>query len=199
MQTFKWGGRGLYFCACMVGPLRAKLALKVIQDIDSLLFKLLGTQFCFDCGEVICRKESCSYKIIGNGMEFLKPVIRWKVGTGCSIDIFNDIWILDKSLNKCPTFVAIPERGNLTVDKLIIDGKWNVGELKILFGEDLICLVRRIHIQINKEDFPELIHQNFGCSISALAYKASAQEQSSRSYWECFKKVKLRPRVEVFW
>ncbi|KAL0917801.1 hypothetical protein M5K25_012892 [Dendrobium thyrsiflorum] len=146
------------------------------------------------------RGASSTCKILANGNKFLKKVVRWRIGNGCSIDIYKDIWILDKSLDNWHTFVATPEHDNQIVDKLISDGYWNVEELKILFREDLISLICGIQILPNQEDdCLELIHQNFGCSVSALAYKASVQDHSSCFYWECLKNIKLRPRVEVFW
>ncbi|KAL0928589.1 hypothetical protein M5K25_000490 [Dendrobium thyrsiflorum] len=168
------GGRGLRSCASVVGPLRAKLAWKITQDKDSLLFKILGAKYGMKCGGIGFRRGSSSAgKIIYNGMKALKSVVRWKVINGCSIYILDDIWILDKSLNKWPTFVLIPELGRQNVDRLIANDQ--------------------------EEDYMELIHQNSGCSISSLAYKASVIESSDCFYWNCLKKANLRPRVEVFW
>ncbi|KAL0925589.1 hypothetical protein M5K25_003944 [Dendrobium thyrsiflorum] len=167
------GGRGLRSCPSVVGPLRAKLAWKITQDKDSLLFKIFGAKYGMKCGGIGYRRGASSAgKIISN----------------------------DKSLNKLPTFVSIPELGRQNVDRLIANGEWNLQELEILFGEDLIRLIYEIKIHKDQEeDYMELIHQNSGCSISSLAYKASVIESFDRFYWNYLKKAKLRPRVEVFW
>lgn len=45
---------------------------------------------------------------------------------------------------------------DMTVDKLIFDGRWNVQEIKIFFGYELVCLIYKIPINV-EEDELELI------------------------------------------
>ncbi|KAL0910047.1 hypothetical protein M5K25_020975 [Dendrobium thyrsiflorum] len=147
----------------------SKLAWNFVQDKDSLMYKIL-----------IDKYGSATWKIISVGYKFLNPIIRWKNAVGESIDVYKDVWILDKCINMWPTFVVNQTVDVLIVDKFIVDGCWNFAELWM-------------------EDQLELIQQNLGKPITALSFGASVQEQSDCVYLSWIEKAKLNSRVEVFW
>ncbi|KAL0906116.1 hypothetical protein M5K25_024581 [Dendrobium thyrsiflorum] len=195
------GGRGLFSCSNKVGPLRAKLAWKYDQDKDSLVHKALFPKY-GSLYEADVSKKACStaWKLIFNGGRFLKPIVRWNIANDRSIDVFKDTWIMDKCISRWPTFVKSPGNDELTVDLFISNGCWDVIELYEFFGKDLVDLISKIQIMPDLlEGRMELIHQNSGKSISAMATAALVCDQSGFQNWDWLKKAKLIPRVETFW
>ncbi|XP_020696379.2 uncharacterized protein LOC110109576 [Dendrobium catenatum] len=151
------------------------------QNSISKIWKYSGWSF----------KESgtASWKILSDGGNSLKQIIRWNVVNGINIDVFNDTWILDKSLNNWPTFVIPHDDSSFLVSNLISNGRWNedaIGKIKI--NTD------------SSEDKRELMHQLCGKSIFGLLLEKSVNYMGCRNYWCWIKKAKLNPRVEnVLW
>ncbi|XP_020704485.1 uncharacterized protein LOC110115563 [Dendrobium catenatum] len=111
-----YGGRGLHSCCSIVGPLTAKLAWRYMEDKDSLLHRILFPKYGSVLEEGVSRRAgSASWKILSDVGNCLKPIIRWNVVNGVNIDVFSDTWILDKSLNKWPTFVIPHDDNSFTV------------------------------------------------------------------------------------
>ncbi|KAL0927709.1 hypothetical protein M5K25_001909 [Dendrobium thyrsiflorum] len=184
-----------------MGPLRTKLAWRYIHERNSLLHKVLEPKYGARLEDVGARKGgSAAWKIINDGGKYLKSIVRWNVANGSSINVFKDVWIWDKSVNRWPTFVAISGSEDLTVDKLMVDGSWNEGELQKLFGEELVKVICQVQIRLELcQDGLELIYKNSGRSLSSLATEAVTQNQDNRVYWKWIKKARLMPGVEVFW
>ncbi|PKU68488.1 Putative ribonuclease H protein [Dendrobium catenatum] len=169
-DPYEQGGRGIQSCLSKTGPLRAKLAWKYMKDHDSLLHKYLFPKY-GSCWKAENRNKSIStaWKIIKDGSKSLKDIVSWNVSNGHSIDVFEDIWIWDKSLNKWPTFVNTHEIGNdaIKVDCLISDNQWSITDLKKYFGKDLMDLILNININPDLiEDQFELIHMESGRTIT---------------------------------
>ncbi|KAI0492234.1 hypothetical protein KFK09_026503 [Dendrobium nobile] len=120
------GGYGVQSLVEKLGPLRAKHAHNFIMKPDTLLNRVLRARY----GDVLwngiyCNNPSSTWKIIQNGAESLFPVLRWSISNGEYVDTFKDIWILDKTLDKWPTFVSIIENEYSQVFKLLEE--WNFG------------------------------------------------------------------------
>lgn len=200
-KPMKYGGRGLHSCSSKVGPLRAKLAWKYVNDTESQLHKVFfpkyGLPWENDAGR---NSGSVAWKLINYGAKFLKPIVRWDIANGEDVDVLMDTWILHKSLNRLPTFVASSECIGLSVDKLISEGRWNLKELYKLFGYELVALIMKIPIKHSlSEDKLELLHQISRRSIASLAADAMEQDFPLFKNWDWIKMAKLRPRVECFW
>ncbi|PKU83444.1 Putative ribonuclease H protein [Dendrobium catenatum] len=100
------GGYGLQSLVEKLGPLRAKFALNFITKSNSLLNRILRAKYGNDLWNDANRNYySSTWKLIQKGAESLFPVLRWKIADGKRVDTFKDIWILDKSIDKWPTFV----------------------------------------------------------------------------------------------
>ncbi|KAL0921308.1 hypothetical protein M5K25_008367 [Dendrobium thyrsiflorum] len=195
-RPVKRGGRALHSSNDKVGPLRAKLTWRYCQQDDSLLHRVLYPKYGFLFGENLSNNAgSVARKIIHMGVKFLKPIIRWNISNGESIDAFRDTWILDKCLNKWPTLVCPQGSEVYSVDKFISGDSWNKEELNKFFGEDLQALIWQIPINPDLiKDRMELISNNLGKTISALAYEASNSDCQLTHYWNWAGRAKLIPR-----
>ncbi|PKU85468.1 Putative ribonuclease H protein [Dendrobium catenatum] len=143
----KFGGLGINPCSKKYGHLRAKLAWMYGQQKDSLMHKILFPKYGpINGGEAARRRGSVTWKILCNGEKYLKPIVRWSVGNGRSIQAYKDIWLLDKSFERCHTFVNSMEDFNQAVDKFIINGEWDVMELQKHFGMELVQMIKTIKI-----------------------------------------------------
>ncbi|KAI0492266.1 hypothetical protein KFK09_026535 [Dendrobium nobile] len=169
------GGRNLHSNNLKTPSLRARLAWRFIQNKDSLLNNMLASKYGDNMDKVVGRRcSSSTYKLLNEGLKMLKPIVKWSLVNGDSVDVYKDIWILDKSLDKWPTFVIPHDSNPALVSKFIQNGSWNVELLMESFGRDLVNLITQIMItQEGEEDRMELIHQKYGLSIGGLAYKES--------------------------
>ncbi|PKU78480.1 putative mitochondrial protein [Dendrobium catenatum] len=102
------GGYGLQSMVEKLGPLRSKFELNFIKKPNSLLNRVLRAKY----GNVLwndtdrcCCSATC--KIILNGADYLHLVMRWRISNGENVDTFKYIWILDKTIDKWPTFVTV--------------------------------------------------------------------------------------------
>ncbi|XP_020681242.1 uncharacterized protein LOC110098680 [Dendrobium catenatum] len=167
------GGRGIVSCSKKAGPLRTKLAW---------------------------RAGSSAWKLLCNGGEFLKPIVKWRIANERSVNVIKDTWLLDRSIDKWPTFVQLRECNDLTVDKFICNGCLDVGKLGDFFGPDLVNLISGIQIYSEcSNDQLELIHRLSGGSISALA--TETMDKCNTVFVGCnwLKNAKRSSRVETFW
>ncbi|KAL0903259.1 hypothetical protein M5K25_027621 [Dendrobium thyrsiflorum] len=130
----------------------------------------------------------------------LERLDRWNVSNGKSIDVFKDIWILDKCIDLWPTFVVVPEVDELLVDHFILNGGWDVNGLLRFFGTELVNLICKVKIRDDLVvDEMELIHFKPGRTISALVKETiqCSLVEESKFFW--IGKINLNPRVEIFW
>ncbi|KAI0496449.1 hypothetical protein KFK09_022766 [Dendrobium nobile] len=119
------------------------------------------------------RNVSSSWKIIIDGGKALHPFLKWSVANGSLINVFEDKWLLDRSINKWPTCV-VPQREELVMlHRFIEDKEWNVAELLKMFGSEMVKLISHTKIKPDlREDVQEMIHQNLGKMISGMIAKA---------------------------
>ncbi|PKU64470.1 putative mitochondrial protein [Dendrobium catenatum] len=102
------GGYGLQSIVEKLGPLRSKFSLNFINNPYSLLNRVLRGKY----GNVLWNgSERCNcsatWKIILNGADYLHPIMRRRIKNGEKVDTFKDNWILDKIIDKWPTFVYV--------------------------------------------------------------------------------------------
>ncbi|KAL0927592.1 hypothetical protein M5K25_001777 [Dendrobium thyrsiflorum] len=164
------GGRGIYSCSNNIGILRAKLAWRYSHDKESLLHKCLFPKFgkLYSSGGSL-KSASSAWKLIEDGGKYLKLIFRWSIANGRDVSVFKDTWILDKCINKWPTFVKVDCIDDLKVKALISNKSWNIAVLDGFFGQELNDLISNIQIQSNfKEDEMELINIFSGSSCRQL-------------------------------
>ncbi|KAI0515950.1 hypothetical protein KFK09_008621 [Dendrobium nobile] len=196
----KVGGMGINSCSKKEGPLRVKLTWRYYYATDSLMLKVLYPKYGHIMLEDSSRRTgSTAYKLIKNGGKFLKPIIRWEIGKGNLINVVKDTWIYDKSLLKWPTFTHYLLEDNYMVEDFIKDGRWDVQELQKFFGAELKEIIRNVHFNESKEDRMELIHKFSGKSLTSLACEVSKNCYADGYLWNWLDKIKLIPRVRLFW
>ncbi|KAI0524577.1 hypothetical protein KFK09_003954 [Dendrobium nobile] len=199
----KWGGRALHSCSTKVGPLRSKLAWKYIYiyDKDSFLHKVFFPKYGYLLDKVDLENSSSnSWKILKIGGNSLRPFIRWRVANGNDIDVFKDTWILEKCINKWPTFITPIDDSRFLVSNLIENGSWNVEQMRRIMGEDLVNLIlQTINPGDQGGDKMELLLQVNGRSLSSMVFENLVNHTLSDHYWSWINKAKLNPKVETIW
>ncbi|KAL0904459.1 hypothetical protein M5K25_026576 [Dendrobium thyrsiflorum] len=108
-----------------------------------------------------------------DGVTYLKPILRWRIGNGKGINILDDVWIGDRAISTWPTFVHVNITDIYAVDTLLNDkGYFNSNLLHEYFGEELINIIKQMKFLLDHaEDSMVLIHQHSGRSIAALNLK----------------------------
>ncbi|XP_020673922.1 uncharacterized protein LOC110093390 [Dendrobium catenatum] len=165
------GGWGLHSVIEKIGPLRAKFAWRFISNPNSFLNRSLIAIYGNDPWKVDNRScNSPSWKIIRHGAASLLPIIRWNIGNGSNISILKDVWLLDRRIDRWPTYVNCSVSENGMVSDLIKNGVWDMAALQCNFGVLLIELIIQIHVNTAQhEDYVELMYKLSGKTIAALA------------------------------
>ncbi|KAI0524679.1 hypothetical protein KFK09_004061 [Dendrobium nobile] len=188
------------------GPLKARLMWRMIQRPESLLSRVISAKY----GEKIWKTQyknntSIAWKVLNQGARYLKPLLRWRIANGRSIDVVNDVWLLDKSFKDWPITADCLGLEGLKLNHFIDPtGTWKTEELLCFFNESLIAVIEQIKIESDiPEDFMEEIHSLLGKTITARAYETHCSNQQASEADSGFtiwlKKLKMTPRVEVFW
>ncbi|KAL0912001.1 hypothetical protein M5K25_017942 [Dendrobium thyrsiflorum] len=119
----KMGGRGLHSAVSKMGPLRAKFAWKLIDKPDTLLKRNLIAKFGhYWWHSEVKGSSSVSWKLIPDDWKSLSKVVRWKIASGSSVNVLKDVWILDKSIDKWPTYIADLSDDTMSLDAFIMNG-----------------------------------------------------------------------------
>ncbi|KAI0529244.1 hypothetical protein KFK09_001791 [Dendrobium nobile] len=187
------GGSNLHSAVDRSGPLKARLTWRLIQEPESLLSHVVIAKHGNDVWNIKNKRNtSVTWKVLNEGARYLKPLLRWRIANGRSIDVVKDVWLLDKSFSEWPLMADCLGLEGLKLNHFIdSNGSWKE-ELLCYFNEDLITLIIQIKIEREiLEDFMEEIHSLSGKTITARAYEAHC---SSKQDYEA-----VSARVEVFW
>ncbi|XP_020674415.1 uncharacterized protein LOC110093772 [Dendrobium catenatum] len=195
------GSRGLFSAVMKVGPLCAKFAWIFYSKPNTLLNLILGAKYGGDLWSGIMKKGcSSTWKIITMGANFLKNIVRWEVSNGNSIIWMQSSWILDRCIVSWPTFVNIQEESDIFLSSFISNGHWNQDKLRVVIGEQLLNLICEIPIRNDRiSDTIELKCKFTGKSITALAFEDAMVHMEETAEWNWMKKLKLKPKIELFW
>ncbi|PKU70997.1 Putative ribonuclease H protein [Dendrobium catenatum] len=194
------GGLGFHSSVVWQGPLRARLAWNFLKHPNTLLNRLLIAKYGDNPWvDSTGRNTSVSWRIIQDGASSLRPILRWSVGNGSCIDVFKDVWILDKRLDLWPTFFCRDAEEPCSVSQFL-DGShgWNRRAVFQTFGE--VLGARIIEIPVGGElekDVPELVRASRGTTVTALAYAAKVGEEGYCFGW--IRLLRLHPRERMFW
>ncbi|XP_028554179.1 uncharacterized protein LOC114580518 [Dendrobium catenatum] len=200
-KLIEYGGRGLHSNLTKNPALRARLAWRFVQNEHSFLHSMMDAKY----GNKLLqgnysRNDSSAFKILKEGFKTLNSIVKWAIVDGKSVDAFKDTWILDKSINKWPTFVIPIDDSPVMVEEFISEGNWDVQNLSKFFGKELIEIIMKTQIFKDKEaDFLVLINQNSGMRIPGLIRKEEANGLEEDLLWKWIKKAKLNSRVKNFW
>ncbi|KAL0911907.1 hypothetical protein M5K25_017843 [Dendrobium thyrsiflorum] len=195
-----YGGWGLFLAVSRVGPLRARLAWNLLENPDSLLNRNLvakyGKYWWKNNG---VKSSSATWKIVMDGWNSLRGILRWSIASGSLVDIRKDVWILDRELDRWPTFVTNWEDEPSSLNSLIVNHAGDVPKLSQFFGEELVNLISKVEIlQSLDEDRLELKSKLSGKSIPGLCMAAWYEDRMQEEVDRWFLKLKLNPRVELF-
>ncbi|XP_020677572.2 uncharacterized protein LOC110096137 [Dendrobium catenatum] len=174
-----------------------------LQNKNSLLHKILFKNFGAKMwDESAKRGASTAWKIIKEGIDYLKPIVRWQVNNGNSININADNWILDRSLKRWPATCNTVDIDDKKVSFLMDeDGNRNSEKLTEFFFGDMVKIIQQMEKGANNiEDRMELVHTNTGKTISTLCAEAiNFQRDSNYNKYNWLKKLKLDQKVFLFW
>ncbi|KAI0516092.1 hypothetical protein KFK09_008764 [Dendrobium nobile] len=86
------------------------------------------------------------------------------------------------------------------LSSFISNGERNLEKLKVNFGVQLMEIISNIPININRNsDVLELKCKFAGKSVTALAFEAAMVHEEEVTHWNWLKKLKLKPKIELFW
>ncbi|KAI0511099.1 hypothetical protein KFK09_011721 [Dendrobium nobile] len=198
------GGLGLHSPLQRIGSLRSKVTWNFIQKPGSLLHRVMESKYGDNVMNGANRNiSSNAWKILLDGGKNLKMVVRWKVGKGDKISILNDTWVLDKCINRWPTFVDSNFLDGMSVQQLILDnGMSNYELLQRAFHPYLISLITQIPIEYNEEDQMELMKIGSGKTVSAMVFEQMWLNKCNMEdveYFSWVKKLKMSKNIEMFW
>ncbi|KAI0486587.1 hypothetical protein KFK09_029335 [Dendrobium nobile] len=129
--------------------------------------------------------------------------VRWKVGKGDKINILNVTWMLDRCINRWPTFVDCNFLDGKNVQQLILsNGMWNCELLQRAFHPSLISLITQVAIEYDGEDQMVLMKMCSGKTVSAMVYEQMWINKCNLEdveYFSWVKKLKMSKNIEVFW
>ncbi|XP_028550230.1 uncharacterized protein LOC114579535 [Dendrobium catenatum] len=99
------GRLGLLSPLHRIRSLRSKVTWNYIQKPYSLLHRVMKNNYGDNVMNGAQRNiNSNAWKILLDGGSKLKMEVRWKVGSGDTISILNDTWLLDRCINRWLTF-----------------------------------------------------------------------------------------------
>ncbi|XP_028550792.1 uncharacterized protein LOC110098847 [Dendrobium catenatum] len=192
-KSLKEGGHGVYLEVNIASPLRTKFTWSLVKKEESLLNKVLKAKFGMKIWETSSNSNSStSLKILSSGAQFLHKISRWKIASGKAINIMKDVWILDKRLDRWPTFIVVGNSNFPPLESFLNNGVWNKVLLLDLFGKSLVEIITQIpiHPEVGDDDL-ELMYNFSGKSITALVLSSSDKEIVEVDYGSWLRKLKL--------
>ncbi|KAL0918933.1 hypothetical protein M5K25_010982 [Dendrobium thyrsiflorum] len=195
------GGHGLHSIVSKVGSIRAKFSWNFIVNPKSLLNRSLKAKYGSDIWNAeIKRGCSSTWKIIVNGIMSLRLIVRWDVANGESINALNDVWIIDRSLKRWPTYVAELEGMGYGLNNFISDGLWDEEQLRRYFGKYLVELILQVPINFGLiNDRVEMKAKITGKTIAGMISENLADVSGEDKLWNWVRNLKVRPCVHLFW
>ncbi|KAI0488518.1 hypothetical protein KFK09_028352 [Dendrobium nobile] len=114
---------------------------------------------------------SNAWKILSDGGRQLQNITRWAVGNGNNINVLNDVWVLDMSINKWPTLV----------DCVALEGMYIVTGMED--RRELLWMMSGKSISAMSFEYTLKCNYNF----------------EYEDYFTWLFKLKLNKEVEIFW
>ncbi|PKU80066.1 Putative ribonuclease H protein [Dendrobium catenatum] len=174
------GGMNLHSAVDRAGPLKARLIWRMIQRLESLLSRFVSAKY----GDKIWKTNyksntSIAWKVLNEEAIYLKPLLRWRIANGRSIDVVNDVWLLDKNFKDWPITADCLGLEGLKLNHFIDPtGSWKTDELLCFFNENLIAVIVQIKIEWEvPKDFMEEIHSLSSKTITGWAYETHCSNQ----------------------
>ena len=124
----------------------------------SLFFRFFKSKFfphrsIFDAKE---NKGSFAWKSILKARELVKRGLKWRIGNGSQVRIFQDAWLPGSRQGKALS-LALESHANAMVSSLInhVDRYWKVAEIDSLFLPEEAAIIKAIQLSLfDRDDFP---------------------------------------------
>ena len=128
------GGMGFRDLRCFNQALLAKQAWRLLNDTSSLVYKVLSARYFKNSNIVDVRRgydPSYTWRSIWGAKSLLLDGLKWRVGNGASINVWDEAWTLGSGINLVPTPATTCEM-TLRVSDLIDFNShcWNVETVK---------------------------------------------------------------------
>ncbi|KAK3231085.1 hypothetical protein Dsin_002966 [Dipteronia sinensis] len=201
------GGLGTKKMNMMNQALLAKAGWRLSQKVTGLWGNLLKDKYLRGGHMTVydsLKDMNCSstWRGLSYGAKLLFEGVHWRVGDGCRISFWTDIWILElgKLLRhaSCPLF---DNQSNEKVSDYLTANEWNLRKLSSILPWHIVHRIFSIHIGSIHDAEDTVI-----CGLSKTgdfsvnsAYKTHFNNSEADSWkWKFIWKLKLPPRVLYF-
>ena len=188
------GGMGFHDLALHNDSLLAKQAWRLLHNHSSLFYKVFKARFfpfphCSIMEAMDSRSASYAWRSILKGRDVLQRGVRWRVGNGKSIKIWQDYWLPRKHP---PQVLSYPlesmEKENAIVSTLINAGtrQWNEELIDGIFALEEAALIKKIPLGRTESNdvlmWPYSPDGRYSCKLGYRFLKEAADmELSSRN------------------
>lgn len=98
------------------------------------------------------------------------------MASGSSVNILRDVWIIEKTIARWPTFIVVLDGEFPSLDNFVVDGNWNKTELEKYFWSSLIEIILQIQIFFELGGHSlEVINKFLGKPITSMVVTHSVQ------------------------
>lgn len=146
------GGMGFRDLVVMNEAMLAKTAWRLYSNPDALWARVLKGLYFPDVGFLKAEKghrASWCWSSILDGHDFIKKDLRWDVGSGSSIQIWDDKWVPGVSFPEKPLDSTNPYVNHGFVSDLIVNGTWDLSPIDHMLPREVHNAILEIPIPSN--------------------------------------------------
>ncbi|XP_060972454.1 uncharacterized protein LOC115717936 [Cannabis sativa] len=193
-----------------IETLLAKQAWRIIEFPNSLLSKLLRHRY-FSNGRFLSSglgsNPSLTWRSLFWGKELLLKGLRWRVGSGLSINCATDAWLPGTTTFK-PYFFKGADPNLMVADLISEQRQWDLISLQANFSQPDVDRILSIPLSLFPHDdvliwshsFTGIynVKSGYQLAVSLAEQDDTASSHSMEHWWSTFWKMKLPPKVRIF-
>ncbi|KAM6547612.1 hypothetical protein CsatB_019288 [Cannabis sativa] len=190
--------------------LLAKQAWRIIEFPNSLLSKLLRHRY-FSNGNFISSglgsNPSLTWRSLFWGKELLLKGLRWRVGSGLTINCATDAWMPGNTTFK-PYFFKGADPNLMVADLISDQRQWDLVSLQANFSQADVDHILTIPLSlfphndvlIWSHSFTGIynVKSGYQLAVSLAEQDDTASSSSMEHWWSTFWKMKIPPKVRIF-